>query len=65
MINRIRQVFIRSARKEVGRTLLPAKSTLVVDANGAFALDVSEDIQEDLEQADCKLSTFDNSSCIN
>ena len=65
MMDRIRQVFIRSARKEVGRTLLPVKFTLIVNANGALAFDVGEHIQEVLQQADCKLSTCDNSSCIN
>ena len=42
--NRIGQVFICSARRKVGRTFLPPKSTFVVKANGAFAFYVTEDI---------------------
>ena len=41
---RIRQIFIRSARIKVVGTLLPTKSTFVVNANGAFAFHVSENI---------------------
>ena len=65
MINRKRQVFIRSSRKEVDRTFLPAKSTFVVNAYGAFAFYVSEDIQDFLQQVESKLSTFDDSSFSN
>ena len=43
IINKIRQVFIRCARKEEGRTF-KAKSTLVVNANGAFVFHVVEEI---------------------
>ena len=65
MIHRVRQVFIGSARIEVGRTLQPTKSTFVVNANGALALHVSENIKHVFQQIDCKLSTSNNSSCIN
>ena len=65
MIHRVRQVFIGSARIEVGRTLQPTKSTFVVNANGAFALHVSENIKHVFQQIDSKLSTSNNSSCIN
>ena len=46
----------------VGRTLLPVKSTFVVNAKGQFAIHVTDTTEESLQQAECKLSTCDNSS---
>lgn len=65
VIKRIRQVFVRSARNEIGRGFLPLKGTFVVNANGDFAAHVGEDIEKVFQQTNCKLNTSNNSSWIN